>query len=314
MIAALLSVSFLLAAETPPAVASQGSVQDLGFAKSLYAEGDYYRAITEAKRALFVDPANGEARLLIGQSYLAGEQWAAAAAALETLVRESPQGKVGADASFALAEARFGSGDFDLAALEYSRFSEDWTEDARKPAADLRMAWARLYAADAIATRHPEKGKIAFAAIAKQLSAIPDDHPEKARAKQLADGATKLSTMGRRSPFLAGTMSTVVPGLGQVYAGRYADGLIAFVVNGLFLYSIYETFDRRPVVADNPVGIMLVLFESGWYTGNIYSAVNSAHRSNNERRSAVLRDLRKNLWVQAAPHRDGAVAYLGGSF
>lgn len=305
----ILSIAFLLAAEGPT------PTDDLAFAKSLYEEGDYYRAITEAKRALFVDPKNGEAHLLIGRAYLAGEQWGAAAAALETFVRTSPQGKVGADASFALAEARFGSGDFDLAALEYSRFAEDWSEDPRRGSADLRTAWARLNAADAIATRHPDKGRIAFAGVAKQLAALPADHPEANRVKRLGEGARHLSTIRRKSPFVAGTMSTLVPGLGQVYAGRYADGLIAFVVNGLFIYGIYETFDRRSVVADNPVGIMLVLFESGWYTGNIYSAINSAHRTNNERRTNVLKDLRKNLWVHAVPRAEnGAVAFLGGSF
>src|SRR4051794_2850413 len=145
MIAVVLAMT-LLASDVPSSPAGE-----LGFAQSLYAEGDYYRSITEAKRYLYEHP-KGEsapaAKLLIGECYLSGQQWTAAAAALEPLVSEGVPGKVGADAAFALADVRMGAADYDLAALEYRRFGEDFPDDSRAAFSQLRMGWAHLFAAD----------------------------------------------------------------------------------------------------------------------------------------------------------------------
>lgn len=317
--------TLLLTTSASPAVADPApAVRDvLGFADSLFAEGDYYRAIGEAKRFVYLHPQDArvpEARLLIGRSYLAGEQWAAAAASLEALALEVSTGKVGADAAFALADARMGSADYDLAALEYRRFAEDFPSDERAAFADLRTAWARIFAADVLAVREPAQGQVAFASVARSLKTLPPTHGEAERAKALAAGADKLARLPRRSPAAAGVMSAVIPGLGQVYASRYADGLIAFVVNGLFIGGAYESFNR----GNNVAGAVLVLFEMGWYSGNIYSAINSAHRFNNDRRTGLIRVLKRDLYLQAAPRvsmrgttggkADGAVAGLGGRF
>src|SRR5512132_997919 len=79
----------LLAGASPAATDDAGS-QGAGdaraayaFAESLLAEGDYYRAIGEDKRYLFLAPDGGEAdsaRMAIGLAYLRGGQSDAAAA------------------------------------------------------------------------------------------------------------------------------------------------------------------------------------------------------------------------------------------
>lgn len=296
-----------------PAPAPATASADLGFAESLFQEGDFYRSITEAKRFLFVhpaDPRRGDARLLIGRAYLAGEQWKAAIAALEPFVAEGGEGKVAADAAFALADARLGAKEWDVAALEYSRFEEDHATDPRASISDLRVGWSRIFAADEVARLDHDRGARGFRAAAKELQRLPPDHPEVARAKELAAGAESLAELPRRSPAVAGTLSAILPGAGQVYAGRGKDGFIAFVVNALFIGGAIESYRRENYVASG----VLVLFEMGWYSGNIYSAINSAHRFNDERRATKLRDLRKRLWVHAVPVRDGALASVGGSF
>ena len=58
--------------------------------------------------------------------------------------------------------------------------------------------------------------------------------------------------------------------------------------------------ERAPILVGAPAGI-LVLFEMGWYTGNIYSAINSAHRTNDDRRAGILKSLKKDLYAGAAP-------------
>lgn len=285
----------------------------LGFAESLFLEGDFYRAISEAKRFLYFERADarrGEARLLIGRAYLAGEQWKAAIAALEPLVAEGGSSDVAADAAFALADARLGAKEWDVAALEYARFREDHASDPRAGVADLRIAWSRLFAAEELARLDPKRGARGFEAAAKELARLPADHPEAERVKALASGAESLARLPRRSPVLAGTLSAILPGAGQLYAGRKKDAIIAFVVNGLFIAGAIEAYHRENYVASG----VLVLFEMGWYSGNIYSAANSAHRFNDERRAGAIRDLQKRLWVRAAPLRDGALATAAVAF
>ncbi|HVO30899.1 MAG TPA: hypothetical protein VMV18_09185 [bacterium] len=304
-------------ASPTPAPAAASAHDDLGFARSLYDEGDYYRAIGEAKRFVYFHPEDAradEAKLLVGMSYLAGGQWVAAAAALEPIVSRGLPGKVGADAAFALADTRMGAGDYDLAALEFRRFGEDYPEDARAALSALRMGWARMFAADVLASLDAKKGRAAFTEAARELDAIPVSSPEHARAVRLAAGSRRIAGLSYKHPALAGAMSAVIPGAGQVYAGRWKDGLIAFFVNSLFIGGAVESYLKGNTVASG----ILVLFEMGWYTGNIYSAVNSAHRTNDEHRAALLKDLKKDLYVRAAPiagpHGGGAVAILGGTF
>lgn len=307
MIALALAASLLAANPDAPA-AGDG----LGFARSLYEEGDYYRAITEAKRFVYEhagDARTGEAKLLIGRCYLAGEQWKAAIAALEPVVADGASA-VAADASFALADARLGAKEWDVAAIEYARFREEYGGDPRAPVADLRIGWSRLYAADELMRLDPKRGRAGFRAAAAELDRLADDHPENVRADALAGGARELASLPRRSPALAGTLSAVLPGAGQLYAGRAKDGIIAFIVNGLFIAGAIEAYHRENYVACG----VLALFEVGWYSGNVYSAVNSAHRFNDESRARRMLELKKKLWVGATPTRDGALASLGGSF
>ena len=88
--------------------------------------------------------------------------------------------------------------------------------------------------------------------------------------------ATNRKSLQYKSPQAAGFMSAIVPGSGQVYNGRYKDGFYSFLLNGLFIVGAYTAYnDENYAVAG-----ILTLFEIGWYSGNIYSAVNGAHKYN----------------------------------
>jgi hypothetical protein len=82
-------------------------------------------------------------------------------------------------------------------------------------------------------------------------------------------------------------MAGILPGLGHVYVSRYKDALVAFLLNGLFIWATIESFHQD----HNVLGGILAFFEVGWYTGNIYSAVNVTHKWNKK----VRDDFRKGL-------------------
>jgi len=55
------------------------------------------------------------------------------------------------------------------------------------------------------------------------------------------------------------------------------------------------------------LGGILVFFEAGWYGGNIYNAMNGAHKFNRDRREEETQRLRERFGVTLGL-RDGAPA------
>jgi hypothetical protein len=81
-----------------------------------------------------------------------------------------------------------------------------------------------------------------------------------------------------KSPETAGILSAIIPGSGQFYNERYRDGVYSFILNALFILAAYKAYDSD----NNSLGVILTLFEFGWYTGSIYGAVGGAHKYNRQ--------------------------------
>src|SRR5262249_36619242 len=95
-------------------------------------------------------------------------------------------------------------------------------------------------------------------------------------AQLLAQEALEGERLPTKSPVLAGILSGLLPGGGQLYNGRVGDALLAFFLNGLFIAGAIEAVHSNvPAVAG-----VLSFFEAGWYAGNIYGAVNGAYKYN----------------------------------
>ena len=87
-------------------------------------------------------------------------------------------------------------------------------------------------------------------------------------AIKLADTTLASTPLPLKSPKFAQLLSTVVPGSGQIYAGKVRNGLISLAINTAFFYLLTDSVvDRRYVDA---VGIYLV--GSRFYWGNRFNA------------------------------------------
>ena len=95
----------------------------------------------------------------------------------------------------------------------------------------------------------------------------------------------------RKSPALAGTLSALLPGAGQLYTERPRQAGIAFALNAAFIYGAFEAWDNE----DYAVAGILSLFELGWYGGNIYNAMNNAHKFNRRREQLFLDRFRQRF-------------------
>jgi putative component of membrane protein insertase Oxa1/YidC/SpoIIIJ protein YidD len=113
------------------------------------------------------------------------------------------------------------------------------------------------------------------------------EHIETSPAKAIRREITQ--DLPYRSPALAGSLSAIVPGTGQMYCGRYQEGFWAFVVCGAFAFASYEAFDHDL----EWVGAATTLTGLSWYSGNIYGATSAAHKYNRR-----TRDERISNWIE----------------
>ena len=87
-----------------------------------------------------------------------------------------------------------------------------------------------------------------------------------------------FETLPRRSPLLAGSLSALVPGTGQAYAGRWADGLVALLLNGTLIGGTVLAASNDEPVAAGALGLLAL----GFYTGNVYGGSNAAATFNRD--------------------------------
>ncbi len=81
-----------------------------------------------------------------------------------------------------------------------------------------------------------------------------------------------------KSPLLGGLLSALLPGLGQLYAGRWVDALVAFLINGVMIAGTILL--ALPPTSSIAGAITLGIFASGFYGGSIYNAVSDVYRHN----------------------------------
>jgi tetratricopeptide (TPR) repeat protein len=265
----------LRAASLPPA----GPAGILSFADALYGRGDYYRAITEYRRFLFFFPgeqAAPRAALKIGESYLAGSRWEDAETALQKVVESYPGTAEARRAALLFAGVPFRRGNYPLARQRYRKLLEGGTLDAADAAeVRYRLAWTLI-----------EENRYDEAAAALTAVGRP-------RAAELAAALPPLKKLPRKSPALAGGLSAVLPGSGQLYAGRPRDAGLAFALNSAFILGAWQSFDHGMPA----VGGLLAFFEAGWYAGNIFNAVNSTEKYNRGVDGAARERLRHRFGI-----------------
>jgi len=240
------------------------------FADTLFHEEDYYRAITEYKRFIFLYPAHPKAKetkFLIGFSYLKGEKWDAAISAFSEIFSEKVE--------FLIGQAHFFANRYAAARSEWASFLEKYPKSKLKDATHYQIGWSYF-----LEETH-EKAKEEFKKVGTPAGG---GSTLKSHANKMIEEIDQWEEHPRRSPFLAGTLSAIVPGSGQWYTGRFWDGLSALVLNGIFAYGIYKTFDAKLY----PASGILIFFGLGFYGGNIFFAVLGAHKFN--------RNIKESQW------------------
>jgi hypothetical protein len=97
----------------------------------------------------------------------------------------------------------------------------------------------------------------------------------------------------RKSPWVAGTLSTIIPGAGKVYAGKWKDGLVSLLFVGANAYTSYRGFSSGGI--RSPYGWLFGGLSAGFYIGNIYGSQKAARIYNHEMESKIKTDVYSRL-------------------
>lgn len=264
-------------APAPPAAGIDPSAS-LAFADHLFAEGDYYRSITEYRRFLFfagpapeADAARRRARRQIARSFYRGRQWHEAAQAFEEISQEprlSTEERW--NAGFLAAVSRFQAGSYRLALRRVQALRQEGTPAQRRQA-DYFSGWCWL------------KLRLFDKAVAAWLAARTDE-VYGASAAELVRALAEFRRQPKRSASAAGVLGALLPGAGFWYLRRYRDASFAFIVNAGFLVAALAALHG----ANYALAVLLLLFEAGWYSGNIIASISGAHKENRRRAEHLI--------------------------
>lgn len=238
--------------------------------------GEYQRAVVEFERFIHFFPESEKvprARYLIGTAYLKGKQYEAARKVLDELYETYAHKLLGGKALLLLGESYYAQGIFEEAGFYFKRVLQEFPLPELENPANYRLGWSKMQSNQWL------EASETFKLIEKKSPLYPS-------ALDLAEESLKGNQLPYKSPTTAGTLA-IIPGLGHAYLHRYKDGLVALLLNGLTIWAAVEAFNEDL----NVLGGLLVALEVGWYTGNIYSAVNGAHKYNRK----VRDDFRQNL-------------------
>jgi len=283
-----LALAAVLVAAAAP---NGGSCDDAGgavrFGDWLLERGDYYRAIGEYQRALYLgtDPPLAERLTLrIAQAYGRGGQLEKASQLLAELSGRAGIPAVRDAAAFDLGYARLLARQWDLAATALHRYAR-----LEAPAGGAGVTRARLLEGLALLR---VGGQDAAAVEAFDLAAR--DPSAREVALDLATETRALAHVPAKSPVLAGVLSAAVPGLGHLYVGEPGMAAAALLLNAAFVWATVESFrGGRP-----GAGVVFLVGESLWYGGAIFGSVADALRYGREARQERLEAIEaRHPWV-----------------
>ena len=252
------------------------------FAEHYFDNGDYKRAIGEYHRFIYFFPGDTRGELVrfkIGMSYYKDRNFREAITAFESLIDKYKDTRLSMRSFYKITESRLALNETDSAIAILQHLVALSKDPNDRDKAFYRLGW--IY----IDRGKWEKARSFFSNISKQ-------NRNKYRLKHLTTELAKEIQIQKKNPRVAGLLS-ILPGAGYLYVERYQDALISFLLIGGIGYAAYESFDN-----DQPaLGGLLSVVGLGFYAGNIYGSISSAHKYNRTKSRRFIEKLKENTKV-----------------
>jgi len=252
------------------------------FAETYFSQKEYLLAVGEYKRFIYFFPEDERverAMYQIGMSYYLGRQFKNAVDSFNTVIDRYVDTDLSIKSYFMISQAHVKLNTLGLAIINLNNLITLTGDEDVRDEAYYRLGW--IY----IETASWEKARLYFS----KLSA---KNKTKYRLERLTAELDREKSIPKKDPGLAGFLS-VLPGAGYLYCERYQDALIAFLLNGGLILAAYESFDDN----NNALGGVIAFVEFGFYAGNIYGAVTSAHKYNRKQTVQFIEKLKNNTKI-----------------
>ncbi len=196
--------------------------------------------------------------------------------------KDFPGSTTAEEASYQIGRTYFAARRFDEARKADEEFLRRYPASRQRDAAQARLGWSLLNLGE-------------YTSAAQAFAAVRHESVYGPFAEALHEELSSGVRIPRKSPVLAGVLSALLPGAGQFYTQRPREGATSFLLNGSFIWAMVELFSHGSEVA----GTLLGFFETGWYSGGIFGAVNDAHKFNRKARKDFVEKLRNRYPLPA---------------
>lgn len=270
------------------------SAQVSDFADSLFQEGDYLNAAHEYKRILILHPDFPRIDFIafrVAASYQNAGQLEKAIRAYQYLIDTYPNSSLVERGTNNIAQCHILLGDRERGISSLENFLTKYKRSDLAPLAHFTIGMLHIDKSE-----WGEAGRIW-----NDVSSTYPDSPFAKASVRLARIVKSGETLPRRSSTVAGVLSALVPGSGQVYSGKTVDGLYAFMsVAVLGSASVYYTSKERYEIAV-PVAVLGVFF----YGNSIYQSIQAAQAFNQQHevrfRNHIQQEIRGSGLFGTAP-------------
>jgi len=263
---AVLSISvFSMVCAIPLCAQQSPEGGQAAFADSLFQEGDYLNAAREYKRLRFQYPHAPRSDFIafrVAASYQNAGKLEHAIRAYRLLLETYPKSILVERATNNIAQCQIllGHNEQGIASLE--RFLSDYSESDLAPLAHFTIGML-----------HMNKGQwLQAGRVWNDAFVTYPESPFAEVSDRLAGAVKTVDTLPRRAPAVAGILSAVIPGSGQIYSGRTTEGLYAFLTVTLLSSASLYYADRERYEVAVPVGLLGLFF----YGNSIYRSIRAA--------------------------------------
>lgn len=264
LIIIFLNVTLLSFADSEEVLDYYSPENVLKFADYLYEQGDFLRAAGEYQRYLFYKTQkNEQVRYRIALCYRLGGKTEQAIQIFETFLQESSDSKLVSNAYYQIGVSYFLMEQFGTS-TKFLDASLPLIKDTEYRAESQQLMGLSYL---------KQKRWLAAEKIFNELQKS-DVLAVREKAAVYSKYAVQGVNLPTRSPFLAGFLSTIVPGTGRIYTGRVSDALTSLLTVGLTGWQAYDGFRRDGI--SSVKGWTLGTLGGIFYLGNIYGSVISA--------------------------------------
>jgi tetratricopeptide (TPR) repeat protein len=268
--------------------------QQYQFAMEYFEQGRYGKAIAELERFIYFFPDHNRvdnAKYHIGLSYFRSGMFREAIDPFSDIVETSPDQDLIAKAHFRMSETFVNLQEHSTAINVLNHLVETSNDPVFIDEAHYRAGWIYLQLNDVESARH-------------RFQLISPQNRNLFRIQTINEELSRERLFSEKSPRVAGFLS-IFPGAGFAYTERYRDALVAFLLNAGFIFAAYESFDS----GNEALGGIIAFVGTGFYAGNIYGAVSSAHKYNRDSHQQFLENLRNKTQVvlSVVPEKQGVV-------